>query len=143
MYSDRFNKLIGFVLDHEGRVFEHVEGDPGGDTKFGISKQSYPNLDIANLTEEQAKEIYWNDYWLPLKCDSYSTDKMALAVFDSGVNCGVGTVKLWIDTYSDNTAETFLYKRLRRYANLCQKNPVLNKFLLGWVIRILHIVERF
>lgn len=38
-------------------------GDPGGETKYGISKRSYPHLDIANLTLDQARDIYRLDYW--------------------------------------------------------------------------------
>ena len=143
VFTDRFNKLIQFVFEHEGRVYEEVVGDPGGCTKYGISHQAYPKLDIKNLTEDQAKQIYWNDYWLPLKCDSYVTDKLALAVFDSAVNCGTGTVNKWLANGLPTSAESFLYKRIRRYADLCQKNKVLNQFLLGWIIRVLHIVERY
>lgn len=140
MRSEKFEKLIGFVLDHEGREYENVPNDPGGETKFGISKKSFSNLDIKNLTEEQAKDIYFNEYWLPLDCDNYP-DKLALAILDSGVNCGVETAKKWLP--EELTPEDFLYKRLRRYANLCQQNPKLNTFLLGWLIRVLHIIERY
>lgn len=38
-------------------------GDPGGETKYGISKRSYPHLDIAGLTLDAAKAIYEYDYW--------------------------------------------------------------------------------
>ena len=33
-------------------------------TKFGISARVYPDVDIANLTEEQALAIYYRDYYL-------------------------------------------------------------------------------
>ena len=138
MYSDKFNLLIGFVIDHEGREYENDPFDPGGETKYGISKKSYPNENIAGLTEDRAKEIYYNDYWLPMNCDNYNI-KEALAIFDSSVNCGTDTVKQWLGVnvvYTD-----ILFKRLRRYANLCQKNEKLNRYLLGWLIRVLHIVE--
>ena len=36
-------------------------GDYGGETKFGITKRYYPNVDIANLTIEEAKAIYKRD----------------------------------------------------------------------------------
>ena len=32
--------------------------DPGGETKYGVSKKAYPDIDIENLTLEQAKKIY-------------------------------------------------------------------------------------
>lgn len=61
--------------------------DAGGETKYGISKRSYPNEDIKNLTPERAKAIYTRDFYnapgfhkLPLE---YSEP-----VFDLGVHSG-------------------------------------------------------
>ena len=136
--SKKFDKLIGWTIDREGRTCDTVPGDTGGQTKFGISKQSYPNVDIPNLTEDQAKDIYFRDYWKPLNCDTHD-DKMALAIFDSAVNCGVGTVRLWLpncQTWGD-----VLWQRLRRYVNIVQKNPTQQKFFLGWVIRTVKLAE--
>lgn len=62
--------------------------DPGGETKFGISKRSYPMLDIPNLTEDDAAKIYARDYWKSAACEEYRP-AIALAVFDSAVNQGV------------------------------------------------------
>ena len=38
-------------------------------TKFGISAMSYPSLNIKQLTIEQAKDIYYRDFWLKLGGD--------------------------------------------------------------------------
>ena len=38
-------------------------------TKFGISAMSYPSLNIKQLTIEQAKDIYYHDFWLKLGGD--------------------------------------------------------------------------
>ena len=57
-FDAAFERLIG----HEGGYTAGV-GDPGGETKFGISKRSYPREDIKNLTLEQAKVIYRKDFW--------------------------------------------------------------------------------
>lgn len=57
-------------------------------TKFGISAAAYPQLDIANLTLEQAREIYLRDYWRPIQADAMPWP-VALAVFDLAVNSGV------------------------------------------------------
>lgn len=53
-------------------------------TKYGISAFSYPDLDIANLKLEDAKRIYYTDYWLASKADALRWD-MALLQFDSAV----------------------------------------------------------
>lgn len=141
--TDKFLQLMEFTLKHEGG-YSNNPLDPGGETNFGISKRSFPEEDIENLTVDRAKEIYFRDYWLPLNCDAYD-DKLALAIFDSGVNCGIGTVKLWIDEITKETnisLEKILFKRLRRYANIVQKNPKMITWLDDWLIRVLHIYEK-
>lgn len=80
------------------RAFEHVVGveggyvndprDPGGETRYGISKRAYPNEDIRNLTLDRAKQIYWRDYWDACKCDSIPSP-LNLYVFDAAVNQGI------------------------------------------------------
>ena len=37
--------------------------DYGGETKYGISKRSFPNEDIPNLTPERAAELLKANYW--------------------------------------------------------------------------------
>lgn len=59
-------------------------------TKYGISAASYPELDIRNLTVEQAKIIYYKDYWHILKLNSISEyyPQLAILLFSLCVNCG-------------------------------------------------------
>lgn len=61
--------------------------DPGGETKFGISKRSYPNIDIKALTQEQAKSIYMHDYWQPLQLELLPVE-VRYDLFDAAVNSG-------------------------------------------------------
>ena len=37
--------------------------DASGETKYGISSRSYPAIDIASLTLEDAKAVYRLDFW--------------------------------------------------------------------------------
>ena len=64
--------------------------DPGGETNWGISKRSYPNLDIKTLTRDQAKELYRVDFWKRGSMDQYDP-ALAFQVFDFAVNSGIGT----------------------------------------------------
>lgn len=59
-------------------------------TKYGISARSYPKLDIKNLTLDQAKGIYYIDFWRPLRLDDIPNPDIAIEMFDSAVNCGKG-----------------------------------------------------
>lgn len=78
------------TIQHEGGYVYHPD-DPGGETKYGISKRSYPQLDIARLTFAQAKQIYQRDYWDPLHLDEVHDQDLAGQVFDFAVHAGQRT----------------------------------------------------
>lgn len=82
-----FDKAVSIIMDIEGG-YVMDPNDPGGETKYGISKRSYPNEDIKNLTPERAKEIYLVDYWNMALCNRLP-EKLKLIVFDCAVNQGV------------------------------------------------------
>ena len=65
--------------------------DPGGETKYGICKRSYPHVNIKALTIEQASEIYHKDFWGTLRLDQIQNQTIAEELLDTAVNCGVGT----------------------------------------------------
>lgn len=58
-------------------------------TKYGISASSFPNIDIKNLTLEDAKALYYLHWWHEMKLDEVSDPLIAEEIFDTGVNCGV------------------------------------------------------
>lgn len=89
-FDTAFEKLIG----HEGG-YSNDPRDPGGETKFGISKRIYPMLDIASLTLADAKAIYRRDYWDRAQCDKMPPE-LAFDVFDAAVNSGIGQAIRWL-----------------------------------------------
>lgn len=78
-----FEEAVESVLGHEGGYVSNP-ADPGGETKWGISKRRYPDLDIANLTREQAIAIYRRDYWIGCGCDVLP-ESVRDEVFDAAV----------------------------------------------------------
>jgi len=81
-----FDFAVEMVLENEGGYVNHPS-DPGGETKYGITKRQYPELDIASLTVDQAKDIYKRDYWNAVRGDELP-DQIATVVFDCAVNQG-------------------------------------------------------
>jgi lysozyme family protein len=79
-----FNIAIVPLLENEGG-YVNDPADPGGETNFGISKRSYPEVDIKNLTADQAKEIYLRDFW---RYDGITDQELANKLLDIGVNQG-------------------------------------------------------
>lgn len=70
--------------------YVNSEFDRGGETKFGISKKTYPELDIANLTLSDAKDIYFLDFWNCefLTLSNIKDKEIAIELFDTSVNMG-------------------------------------------------------
>lgn len=83
-----FDTAFDRLISHEGGYVNDL-ADPGGETNWGISKRSYPNLDIAKLTREDARAIYRRDFWDVLGDDAHPAIKFQ--VFDFAVNSGIGT----------------------------------------------------
>lgn len=83
-----FEQAFNYLLLFEGG-FSDDKNDKGGVTKFGISERSYPNIDITQLTLEEAKNIYYEDFWLKNKCDKIIHTKVAIKLFDISVNTGL------------------------------------------------------
>lgn len=82
-----FEEAATRLLGHEGRYVFNPK-DPGGETNWGISKRSYPHVDIKNLTKEGALEIYMRDFWRPLT-DAHPA--VRFQAFDFAVNSGIQT----------------------------------------------------
>lgn len=75
------------ILGHEGGYWD----DPvGGPTRWGISRRSYPDLDISSLTVEDAEKIYRRDFLAPLQVDRFE-DGLAYQLLDFAVNSGQRT----------------------------------------------------
>ena len=160
-----FSLAFYFMMPHEWNPddpnggYTNDPNDPGGETKFGISKISNPDLDVANLTLDQAKERYrfryWNGYGL------LASQRVANKVFDLAVNignrqankilqqaCGDAGLPTTVDgAFGTNTIaaanscdETTLLDFIRDgakeyYMQLVQSRPSSAKFLNGWLKR--------
>jgi lysozyme family protein len=163
MPSLRFQKFIKQVLANEGG-YVNDPADPGGETKFGITKKSYPTLDIKQLTEQQASNIYYLDYWNPLY-DLIESNKLSYRLFDVGINIGKKKAVEILQTLlvehgaqitvdgkfgqktldACNANSVLIYplyvKKLEEYyKGLTIKNPNLTKFLNGWLKRLNKMV---
>ena len=129
--------ILQQVFKSEGGYINDVN-DPGGETNFGISKRYHPNEDIANLTKERAKEIYINEYILPI----YDSIKNYLLnyqyqVIDTAINCGLSRAKQFNKTA---LGDIEIIKELRTafYKKIAVNGK--EKFLKGWLNRVNIII---
>jgi len=155
--DERFDKFIPVILEHEGGYVNDPD-DYGQETNMGITKRRYPDLDIKNLTINHAKQIYYDDFFLPLNLHYIRNDLLALHIFDMAVNAGkknavllfqellfgcvndgvIGpsTAQAWY--YADSTTdlvEAYKAKRIEYYYRVSKRRNN-KKFLAGWVNRV-------
>ena len=98
-FDEAFDRLIG----HEGGFSSDFK-DPGNwtggrvnvgelkGTKFGIAANTYGDVDIKNLTLEQAKAIYYRDWWLKIGADEIPSP-VVYQMWDFAVNAGMGKAR--------------------------------------------------
>lgn len=88
----QLDRLVDRLVEREGGWVHH-KADPGGETKYGISKRSYPHEDIKNLTKERAKEIYLRDFVYANQIDKLEDEQVAETVLDWIAHSGASVVK--------------------------------------------------
>lgn len=110
-----FDIAINRLRLHEGG-FSITPKDPGNwtggkvgvgvlrGTKYGIAANTYPHLDIRNLTWETAKAIYHRDFWLACHADELP-GSVTFAVFDGAVNSGVARSLRWLQAAAGLTGK--------------------------------------
>jgi len=97
-YPLPFYKAMVFIIAREGG-YTNNPNDPGGETKYGISKRTFPKEDIKNLTIARAVELYYEHFYQPLYRRCFSLLEKAgitpkqryafeLVVLDSAINHG-------------------------------------------------------
>ncbi len=153
------------ILEIEGGYSNDLD-DAGGETKYGISKRSYPNENIKNMTPERAIEIYTRDFWNPNRLSEIQDQTTANIIFRFIVNAGANTA----NTLLQNCLNTFVpiisllrvdgqigtmvlraieslrplrlqeslrLAIIRYYYELVIKKPSQEKYLKGWIKRAL------
>lgn len=136
-----------------------IAEDTGGETKFGIAKNSNTDVDIKKLTLEQAMQIYYDRYWKAVQCDVLDTP-LAICLFDAAVNHGPGLSAKMLQRAIGVNADGFigpqtlskikqfnsrelcdiiLKSREDLFKSIASNRPSQQKFLKGWLSRVASI----
>jgi lysozyme family protein len=163
-YSQEFLTAFCRTVDLEGRFVNHPL-DRGGPTKFGLSKKANPELDIPNLTIDQAREVYFRKYWNPLQIEKINSEIVQCEIFDTGVNCGksgtalisqralhflgeelaidgwfgpetLGKINFWVTRDIQALFKAMNGFQFIWYVDLVKKDPFQRVFTRGWMKRI-------
>lgn len=132
-----FAAAVGIVIGIEAGYVNDPK-DPGGETKYGISKRRYPNEDIKNLTIERAQFLYRRDYWSSNGCESMTWEQ-ALLVFDAAVNGG--SPKRWHDMYAGYPAKDFIVNFQAEHTLYLASLPGWSHDGRGWARRLFKIAQ--
>jgi lysozyme family protein len=145
-------KAVGYVNDPL---------DSGGETKFGISKNGNPDLNITNLTWADAEAVYFDCYWVAGVCDRLPS-RVAILHFDSCVNHGIGRAKKFLQKAVGAEPDGIVGKqtliaiaslnpvsichkicdqREQFYRDIVNAKPDQQRFLNGWLRRISEMRE--
>lgn len=158
----QFAPAFDFLMKHEDPgLTGKVTNDSGGVTRWGISQRAYPDLDIPNLTLEEAAAIYRRDYFQPIRGYDYESQDVANKLLDAAVNMGAHmAVKLaqecavlcGQDVHTDGVAGSFTvnainainpilflekYRELltAHYRDIAAARPDEAKYLHNWLTR--------
>ena len=154
-----FDEIIEQVLEHEGGYVNDPK-DLGGETKYGITKRFYPELNIKELTKEKAKQIYKQDYWDKNKVESLPQNLWHI-YFDMCVNMGKRTAVKVLQRAANNKGRNIEVDgglgpmtigalkgveldrvrafRVKYYVDLITARPEQEKFYLGWFRRATEV----
>jgi lysozyme family protein len=155
-----FEEAVSYLIEDEGGYVDDPT-DRGGETKYGISKATYPSLDIKNLTIDQAKGIYKNDFWNEVRAEEFNSPIRYL-LFDMAVNHGqVNAVKILQRTagfvgndvdgvIGPKTIEAakkvdivkFTWQRLLFYTGIVKRSNGQLKYIDGWINRAMKVMSR-
>jgi len=128
-----FDRIFEFVVDSEGGFTDNPV-DPGHwtggqisvgachGTKFGISAAAHLDLDIPEVTLDDAKAIYQREYWDRIGGDRLPPS-IALLVFDSAINSGIGRAVRWLQDAASVAQDGVIGPRTLQAIDLLTARP--------------------
>lgn len=177
--TEIFEAAFLFTFGNEGNKLVNDPDDSGGPTLSGITLDDLSRFrghpctvdDLKNLTVEEKKEFYHQEYWNFMRLDAITFPSVAIALFDSGVfrgqpsailraqktcnRCGVvvkcdalmgdRTIRAINTTHPEEFIETYHDLYLTEIATVIEDNPKNKKYETGWVKRvnaILKLIEK-
>lgn len=133
-----FDPAFGIVVGVEGGYI-NSDKDPGGETRWGISKRTYPNEDIKNLSLERAKFLYQRDFY-EKAWDTLPWHE-ALCAFDCAVLQGQGRASKWLQVTSGKPQAQFIQDFQSERTLQLASQPTFVTFGRGWMRRLFKIAQ--
>ena len=155
--AEFYHIVNDYLIPNEGG-YNNDKDDSGGETNMGISKNTYPNEDIKNLTRERANAIFYKNYYkwnglnkLPYQIrgsvvdfgvvsnplTAIKTTHRVLGIPEGNI---IGTTTLdKFKSFTQKDYELFLNQyrteMMKYFYKVVRKEPKKKKFLQGWLNR--------
>ena len=173
-FSSGFKNAVQIVLGLEGGFSEYNPSTKDPRTNKGITqpefdefrrKNNLQSKDVKDITTDEAIEIYKQEYWDKIQGDKLDArnPKLAIVIFDSAVNNGIGgangIIKSIVNTdgnrFDDKMIEdiiaadksndlysNIINKRYQKYKDIIAKNPVMDDYAKGWNNRLDNLSDK-
>lgn len=128
-----FNTSVNKVLGFEGG-YVAKDGKSGAPANFGINQKANPDIDVKNLTKDQAISVYKTRYWDAINGDQLPA-KTAEIAFDAAVNQGPDYAKQLIAKTGGDPVK-MLQQRAQDYTNIVKNDPTQAQYLPSWMNRL-------
>lgn len=134
-----FDVVFDRVFGHEGGYSDNP-ADPGNwtggkigvgkllGTKYGIAANTYPGINIKELTENQAKAIYYEDWWVALDMQRFCRP-MQFQMFDAAFNHGMRNASKMFQRAVGSKDDGIIGPRTMKAAQAMDENDKLMRFL--------------
>ena len=173
-FSSGFKNAVQIVLGLEGGFSEYNPSTKDPRTNKGITqpefdefrrKNNLQSKDVKDITTDEAIEIYKQEYWDKIQGDKLDArnPKLAIVIFDSAVNNGIGgangiiksIVKTDGNRFDDKMIEDIIEadklndlfsnvinKRHQKYKDIIAKEPVMDVYGKGWNNRLDNLSDK-
>ena len=153
------------IVNEGGYVLHTVAGDRGGMTYAGIARNFHPSWQGWKVIDqgetppaELVRQFYRSNFWAPLRLDDVEHQEVAGNLFDFGVNAGLSTAaklaqlvvgvtpdgKIGAKTLQalngidpDLFVARYALAKIARYRDIVTGNRTQQRFLVGWINRVL------
>lgn len=157
-FAQAFEKMM---RNEGGYILHQVPGDTGGMTYAGIARNKNPQwsgwaaIDSGQMPDASVVRAFYKPlYWDAVRGDELPQN-VAESIFDFGVNAGTSVAKKLaqivvnqapdgvfgdktmaaLSAAGDNFGAMYALAKIKRYLEICNRDPVQTKFLRGWLNR--------
>ncbi len=121
-----------------------IKNDRGGRTNYGVTQRTYnawrqkkgfPSKDVLYITKDEAKQLYYEEFWKPSGASEREDLRESYLLFDTAVISGPYEAKRLFRKSNENIYN-FLKERKNFHKRDIERHPEQKKWEEGWMNRL-------